>query len=85
MRRLLCAGVVLFGMLTGCGGSERAEPTETLDTMEQGLACAWPDMSCPGSTICVDNGMCRMACPPSGVCNNGGACRVSPGGTSYCQ
>ena len=84
MRRLLCAVAVSMGMLMGCGVDAGQEPTDALDTVQQGLACAYPDMTCPGASICVDNSMCRQPCPSSGVCNNRTACRVSADGTPYC-
>jgi hypothetical protein len=85
MRRLVCAVAISMGMLLGCGGADAGQdPADALDTVEQGLACAYPDMTCPGTTICVDGDLCRQACPPSGICSSGRACRVSPGGTPYC-
>jgi hypothetical protein len=46
--------------LEGCGGSpeQSTEAEAQLGEHEQGLACAYPDDYCPGTTTCV-NGMCR--------------------------
>ncbi|ATB29617.1 hypothetical protein [Melittangium boletus] len=84
MRRLVCAVAVSIGMLMGCGGAAELDTPEMLDTVEQGLACAYPDMSCPAASICADNDMCRPRCPSSGLCNNGSACRTAANGNAYC-
>jgi len=85
MRRLMCAVVLSFGMLTGCGGTAEQDTPDALDTVEQGLACAYPNMTCPPGTICVyDYELCRQPCPSSGTCASGTACRVSPSGIKYC-
>ena len=84
MRRLVCAVAISMGMLKGCGGSTDMDTPDTLDTVEQGLACRYPDMYCPSGTICVDEELCRKPCPSSGYCASGYACRISDYGTPYC-
>jgi hypothetical protein len=85
MRRLVCAVAVSFGMLMGCGGDVAMDTPDTVESVEQGLACEDPDNSCPSGTVCaIDTGLCRPACPSSGVCSSGSACRVGSDGTRYC-
>ncbi|MFL5352076.1 hypothetical protein [Archangium sp.] len=84
MRRLVCAVAVSFGMLMGCGGDVAVDNTrDTLESVEQGLACIYPNNTCPSGTVCVDT-LCRKACPTSGICSSGAACRVGGDGTPYC-
>lgn len=85
MRRLVSAVVLSLGLLTGCGGTAGEAVSEPLGDIEQGLACRYPEMSCPNGTICVyDYELCRPPCPSTGVCAGGTACRVSPSGQKHC-
>ncbi|WP_224245144.1 hypothetical protein [Hyalangium gracile] len=84
MRRLMCVVALSIGMLTGCGGTAEMETPDSVGTVEQGLACRYPDMWCPSGTICVDGDLCRKPCPSSGVCASGSACRISEYGTRFC-
>lgn len=86
MRRLVGAVVLSLGMLTGCGGTAaEVDAQEPVESVEQGLACKYPEMSCPSGTICVyDYELCRQPCPSSGVCPSGSACRTSPSGQKFC-
>lgn len=91
MRRLVTAVVLSFGMLTGCGGSDELGTPEPLGEVEQGLACRYPDMTCPSGTICIRDEaddfylLCRQSCPSTGVCPGGYPCRVTPNGRQrYC-
>jgi hypothetical protein len=86
MRRLMCAVLFSIGMMTGCGGSTEMDAPDALGSVEQGLACAYPNMTCPSGTICVyDYELCRKPCPSSGICSSGAACSVSPSGQKYCN
>jgi hypothetical protein len=84
MRRLVCAVAISIGMLMGCGGTAELDTPDALGSVEQGLACRQPELSCPSGTICVDGDLCRKACPPSGICASGNACSISPYGTPFC-
>ncbi len=85
MRRLVSTVVLSLGLLTGCGGASGMDASESLGEAEQGLACRYPEMSCPPGTICVyDYELCRQPCPSTGVCTGGTACRVSPSGQKFC-
>jgi hypothetical protein len=92
MRRFVCAVALSMGMLMGCGGTvemDTPDSPDTLGSVEQGLACAAPDNSCPSGTICIcpdsqNSGLCRKPCPPSGICSTGAACLSSWCGP-YCR
>ncbi|WP_163997783.1 hypothetical protein [Pyxidicoccus caerfyrddinensis] len=83
MRRLVCAVTLSIGMLMGCGGPADVNTPDTVDSVEQGLACQYPDMLCPSRYACV-GGLCRKECPETEVCWNGAACRIYADGTPYC-
>ncbi len=91
MRRLVGAVVLAFGMLTGCGGTEEMGVPEPLGDVEQGLACTYPEMSCPPGSICIRDQtddfylLCRQSCPPSGFCWGSYPCHVTANGRQkYC-
>ncbi len=93
MLRVFCVvALCLFG-LTACGPDSAAtdEVNETLGSSEQGLACAYPDMSCPGTTVCAwpssnpDEGLCRPPCI-NGRCQiTSQVCCTQPNGAPYCN
>src|SRR5262245_9764220 len=85
MRRLVCVVAASVGLLMGCGDAAAMDSPDTLGTVEQALACRYPDMSCPSGSVCVDELLCRTACPSSGTCASGLPCRISQGGTRYCN
>jgi hypothetical protein len=91
MRRLVVSVVLSIGMLTGCGGTDEVATPEPLGEAEQGLACKYPEMSCPSGSVCIlDDAdpffeLCRQRCPSTGVCPSGSRCRVTPDGSQkYC-
>jgi hypothetical protein len=91
MRRFVCAVAISMGMLMGCGGTvemDAPDSPDTLGSVEQGLACRYPDNTCPPGTICIcpspQGGLCLKPCPPSGICGDGRACRSSECGQLHC-
>jgi hypothetical protein len=84
MRNLVSAVAVFAGLMLGCGSGTKMDSPDSLDAVEQGLACAHEEPRCPEGSVCTGL-RCQEECPPAGVCYDGSACRVASNGVKYCN